>query len=68
MDKKYCENSLAKLIKFKYSEKATKFEKIFHVKFDLTEFCGLLRISELYRKLENPEKIWFELMQIHCLV
>ena len=25
------------LIKFGYSEKATKFEKIFHLKFDITE-------------------------------
>ena len=25
------------LIKFGYSEKATKFEKIFHLKFDVTE-------------------------------
>ena len=30
-------------IKFGYSEKATKFEKIFHLKFDATR-----RISELY--------------------
>ena len=29
-------------VKFGYSEKATKFEKIFHLK-----FCGLLRISQL---------------------
>ena len=32
----------AYIVKFEYSEKATKFEKIFHLK-----FCGLLRISEL---------------------
>ena len=40
-------------VKFRYSEKATKLEKIFHlnVKFqveDFFKFCGLLRISELY--------------------
>ena len=26
-----------KKLKFEYSEKATKFEKIFHLKFDVTE-------------------------------
>ena len=26
-----------KVLKFGYSEKATKFEKIFHLKFDVTE-------------------------------
>ena len=48
------------LLKVGYSEKATKFEKIFHLRFDITEsnqilsgrfffkFCGLLRIFELY--------------------
>ena len=30
------------LIKFGYSEKATKFEKIFHLKFDVTEFRQIL--------------------------
>ena len=25
------------IVKFGYSEKATKFEKIFHIKFDVTE-------------------------------
>ena len=32
-----------KLLKFRYSEKATKFEKILHLKFDATE----------YRQIEN---------------
>ena len=48
------------MVKFGYSQKATKFEKIFHLKFDATqynvkfyvedffEFCGLLRISKHY--------------------
>ena len=45
-------------VKFGLSEKGTKFEKIFHLEFDVTEYCqilsedffiffGLLRISEL---------------------
>ena len=49
-------------LKFGYSEEATKFEKIFHLKFDATQyvkltvthffkFCGLLRISELQKCL-----------------
>jgi hypothetical protein len=29
-------------LKFGYSEKATKLEKIFHVKFDVTEYCQIL--------------------------
>ena len=42
-------------VKLRYSEKATIFEKTFHLKFDVKfkvedflKFCGLLRISELY--------------------
>ena len=31
------QNLGCKLLKFGYSEKATQFEKIFHVKFDVTE-------------------------------
>ena len=31
-----CEQN-ARLLKFGYSEKATKFEKIFHLKFDTTQ-------------------------------
>ena len=34
--------NMALLLKFGYSEKATKFEKIFHVKFDVTEQCQIL--------------------------
>ena len=30
-------------VKFRYSEKATKFEKIFHIKFDITEQHQILR-------------------------
>ena len=50
------------LLKFRYSEKATKFEKnlpllsTFTVKFkveDFFKFCGLLRISELYSSEPN---------------
>ena len=32
-----CYYNLCMVLKFGYSEKATKFEKIFHVKFDITE-------------------------------
>ena len=44
------------LVNFGYSEKATKFEKFFHSKFEVAtnfkwkiffKFCGLLRISEV---------------------
>ena len=31
------EETIVDLIKFRYSEKATKFEKIFHLKVDVTE-------------------------------
>ena len=52
-------------VKFGLSEKGTKFEKIFHLEFDVTEYCQilsedffiffvLLRISELY----NADTIW----------
>ena len=37
--KKYLRKTL---IKFGYSEKATKFEKIFHLKFDVTEYHQIL--------------------------
>ena len=30
------------ILKFGYSEKATKFEKIFHINFDVTEYCQIL--------------------------
>ena len=39
------------VLKFGYSEKAIKFEKIFHLEFDV--FSGLLRISELYNFHKN---------------
>ena len=56
-----CYNNIVKavLVKFRYSEKATKIWPIFHLEFDATIsnakkraeerpiFCGLLRISEL---------------------
>ena len=29
-------------LKFGYSEKATKYEKIFHLEFDVTEYCQIL--------------------------
>ena len=44
---------LQPFLKFGYSEKATNFEKIFHLNFDATQvevffkFCGLIRISKL---------------------
>ena len=31
--------SIEEVVKFRYSEKATKFEKIFHLTFDATEYC-----------------------------
>ena len=43
------------ILKFGYSEKATQFEKMFHLKFDITEFCDLLTISELYPKIWEPQ-------------
>ena len=33
---------LSESLKFGYYEKATKFEKIFHLKFDVTEWCQIL--------------------------
>ena len=29
-------------VKLGYSEKATKFEKVLHIKFDITEYCHIL--------------------------
>ena len=36
------EKKVGFLLKFGYSEKATKFEEIFHVKFDVTEYRQIL--------------------------
>ena len=58
----HAKNGWAVLLKFRYCEKTTKLEKISHLIFELpskvktkweifSNFCGLLRISELY--IEN---------------
>ena len=54
------------LIKFGYSEKATKFEKIFHVKFDVTSALWIYERS-IYLAHENQYRIdefWVFLYQI----
>ena len=43
----YLVNKAKPLLKFEYSERATKILPIFHLK------CGLLRISELYESEVN---------------
>ena len=54
-----CKTQVSNKVKFIYSEKATKFCEIFHIRFDryyiwqiyggdFAKFCDLLRIYELY--------------------
>ena len=35
----------SKILKFGYSEKATKLEKIFHLKFDVTEYQNIQTLT-----------------------
>ena len=44
-------------LKFGYSEKATKFEKILHLKFDVTELCQIL-IGRFFHIFWPPQNIW----------
>ena len=50
-------------VKFGYSEKATKFEKIFHLKFDVTENIRTLVLLKC-----GFHSLWMTSYEIHTLI
>ena len=68
MFSRWSTNSWLAQVKFGYSEKATKFEKIFRLKFDVTEQRQILngRFFQILWSSQNIRTLLYESQHVNC--